>query len=74
MGIFGGFKRAREQVKTATTAAVVLGPHVREYFSLPRLAGYGAEWKNKIKADFDARTLAIMQAESPFLALRKEDR
>jgi hypothetical protein len=72
MGIFSGFKRAREQVKTATLTADILGPHVREYFSLPRLAGYSEEWKNKHKADFDARTLAIMQAENPFLALRKE--
>lgn len=72
MGIFTGFKRARGQLKTATTTAVILGPHVQKYFSLPRLAGHSDEWKNKIKADFDARTLAILQAENPFLALRKE--
>jgi hypothetical protein len=72
MGIFGGFKRAREQMKTATTTAVILGPHVQEYFSLPRLAEHSKEWKDRIKADFDARTLAIIQAENPFLALRKE--
>jgi hypothetical protein len=60
MGIFSGFKRAREQLKTAATTAAILGPHVQEYFSLPRLAGYSDEWKNKIKADFHARTLAIM--------------
>jgi hypothetical protein len=72
MGVFSGFKRAREQVKTAATTAAILGPHVQKYFSLPRLAEYSEAWRNKIKADFDARTIAIMQAENPGLALRKE--
>jgi hypothetical protein len=72
MGIFTRFKRTRAQVKTATMTAIILGPHVEEFFSLPRLAGYTEEWKNKIKADFNARTLAVVQAENPFLALRKE--
>jgi hypothetical protein len=72
MGIFSGLRRAREQVKTATTTAVILGPHVQKYFSLPRLAGHSEEWKNKIKTDFNTRTVAVMQSENPVLALRKE--
>jgi len=38
MGIFSGFKRAREQIGTATTTAMILGPHVQEYFQ-PAPAG-----------------------------------
>lgn len=72
MGIFSGLRQARGQVRTATECAVILGPHVAQYFSLPRLAAHSEEWKNKIKADFDARTVAILQAENPLLALRQE--
>jgi hypothetical protein len=72
MGIFSGFRRARDQIRTATDCAIILGPHVAHYFSLPRLAAHSEEWKNKIKADFDARTMAILQAENPLLALRQE--
>jgi hypothetical protein len=72
MGFFAGLKLAREQRRTVSDTRAILGRHVQEYFSLPRLADHSEEWKNKIKADFAARTSAIMQAENPFLALRKE--
>jgi hypothetical protein len=72
MGFFGEFKRAREQRQAATEVAAILGPHVQEYFSLPRLAEYHEEWRNNVKANFAERTTAIMQAETPILALREE--
>jgi hypothetical protein len=72
MGIFGGLKRARARMITASTVAMILAPHDAEYWAIPRLAGHSEEWKKKYKDDFANRTLAVMQAEDPLLALRDE--
>ncbi|HWX64206.1 hypothetical protein [Bradyrhizobium sp.] len=72
MGIFGNLLRGRSRLKIATKTAVFMGPHISSYFDLPRIRDYSEDWKRKVKADFDAKTLGIIEAENPLLALRQQ--
>jgi hypothetical protein len=75
MGIFSWIKRQHESIKrfkVQITIPAIVGPHEREWFSLPRIAEYSGEWKNKIKSDFNNKIFAVVWAENPLLALRSQ--
>jgi hypothetical protein len=64
----GFFKWLNEQL--STEAAV--GIHTVKFLDMPQWSKFSKEWKANIRANFDTRSQAILQAENPLFALREE--